>query len=326
MVDVLLATYNGECYLREQIESILNQTHDKWRLIIRDDGSSDSTKEIIEEYANVYPQKIEVITDSFGNMGVVRNFKELLKHSEGQYVMFCDQDDIWDCNKIKEELAVMKKTEKENSSLPILVFSDLRGIDYKGDIIFDSFNKKNGFYLEKIIFSRLLFKNTVTGCTMIINKLLRQYLLDMPDDIKVHDHWAVLVCLVNNGVVKYIDKATVSYRQHSKNVIGDKSLSKRDIFKKIVDVSTYNERKKQTVNYYKKVEHQISTLNRLYIGRMDADTRKLMEVLNNIWTQSPIKRIVYLYKYKCLQKGIYVNILLIMYYFKWGKGHNIKDF
>lgn len=322
MVDILLATYNGEKYLRKQIESILNQTYDMWHLLIRDDGSSDATKKIIKEYVCAYPSKIENIEDNRGNVGVVRNFKSLLQRSEHEYIMFCDQDDIWDHNKISREVKVMKEAEAQNNLKPILVFSDLREIDSEENILVDSFNTKNRFSLDKIILSQILFRNVVTGCTMLINKFLANELLNMPDDIKMHDHWVTLACLVNNGCIRYINTPTVSYRQHSGNVIGDKSLSKRDIIKKIFGIADYNEGKKKTVTYYKKVEYQIHMLYKLYKEQISKKNKEMLEDFDKIWIKPPGKRIYYLFKYRCFQKRMYDNLLLIMYFYKWGSNSN----
>ena len=118
-----MATYNGEKYLREQIDSILKQTFKDWKLIIRDDGSKDKTIEILNEYEKK-DKRIKVLQDNKGNLGVAKNFEELLKNSSGEYVMFSDQDDYWMKNKIEKYIKVLEKLDKENLKNPLLIHSN----------------------------------------------------------------------------------------------------------------------------------------------------------------------------------------------------------
>jgi rhamnosyltransferase len=121
-IDILMATYNGEKYIHEQIESIINQTYKNWRLLISDDGSVDGTVEIIKKYIKK-DKRIELIEDNLGNLGVVKKFRELLKRAEADYIMFSDQDDIWLNNKIERTLNEVFKF-KERIEAPLLIHSD----------------------------------------------------------------------------------------------------------------------------------------------------------------------------------------------------------
>ncbi|MBS5112853.1 MAG: glycosyltransferase [Coprobacillus cateniformis] len=109
MVDILLATYNGEKYIREQIDSILNQTYQDFRILIRDDGSKDETVSIIENYTKKYQGKIVLIQDNIECGSSVSNFMELSKHATADYIMYCDQDDYWFTNKIDSSLNAIRK-------------------------------------------------------------------------------------------------------------------------------------------------------------------------------------------------------------------------
>lgn len=319
MVDILMATYNGSHFIIEQIESIIHQTYKEWQLIIRDDGSTDNTLEIINEYQKMYPKKITIVNDNVGNLGVVKNFKELLHYSTSNYIMFCDQDDIWECTKIEREVAEIIEIENEsNTNVPILCFSDLSGIDANNNIIFDSFNRRNKFICDKIQFSKLLFGNVVTGCTVIFNKLVRDELFKMPDDVKMHDHWAVLSCMVNDGVVRYINQSLVMYRQHSHNVIGDNHSDKKEKINRIIHIREYKNRINKTILYFKQLERQIEYLNDRYKDSMCDEYLNTIEILNSIWDYSCFRRICILFKLKCFQFDIYRNILMIMYYGIWG--------
>ena len=128
-IDILMAAYNGERYISEQIESILSQTFTDWRLLIRDDASTDNTPTIIESYAAKYPGKIEIVHDEAVCKSSTKNFFEILKHAEADYVMFSDQDDVWLPYKVQITYDNMKKAERDNPGKPIVVFTGMQVVD-----------------------------------------------------------------------------------------------------------------------------------------------------------------------------------------------------
>ena len=324
-IDILMATYNGEKYIGKQIDSILRQTYDNWNLLIRDDGSTDATTSIISEYKRRNPEKIVIIEDDEGNLGVTGNFKRLLLSSQSDYVMFCDQDDIWDSSKVYQEINMMKEKEKEFGLIPILVFSDLKGIDGNDKILFESFRKKNGFSSDSCRLSRMLYENVATGCTMLINCPLKKLLYNIPDAVRVHDHWAILICLLNEGQAVYLNQATVLYRQHEGNVIGDNSTSALTKICKILSFRKYREGKERTIAYYRKIEEQINLLYQQNFSpeeRTEKESIKLCFTLANIWKQTCWKRITILKRNNCFQNSFYTNMLMLCYYFRWGKQAN----
>ncbi|MHB9334492.1 glycosyltransferase, partial [Fusobacterium polymorphum] len=105
-IEILMATYNGEKYVGEQIDSIIHQTYKNWKLLIRDDNSTDKTLEILKEYEKK-DKRIKIIEDKKGNLGFVKNFEELLNNSKEDWVMFSDQDDYWLENKIEKYVAIL---------------------------------------------------------------------------------------------------------------------------------------------------------------------------------------------------------------------------
>ena len=120
MIDILLATYNGAAYIREQIDSILQQTVADWHLLVHDDGSTDGTVDIVREYVQT-DKRIRLVEDGERHLGVAKNFLHLLKYSTAEYAMFCDQDDIWIDNKVEVMLGVI--ADKDNTR-PQAVFSN----------------------------------------------------------------------------------------------------------------------------------------------------------------------------------------------------------
>jgi len=222
MVDILLSTYQSEKYIEDQINSILNQTHSEWRLIIRDDGSSDSTVQILNKYKSNYPDKVFILNDNKDNIGTVKSYEYLLDSVNSEYIMFCDHDDIWVPDKIATSIIKMTEMEKNNPKLPILVHSDLTVVDSNADIIHSSFwhfSKLNPQIL--VNFNYLGVCNGITGCTVLINKKAKEVSLPFSKNTRMHDAWIAL-CVSKYGKVGYIGKPTVLYRQHELNQIGAK--------------------------------------------------------------------------------------------------------
>ena len=223
MIDILLACFNGEKYITEQIDSILNQSYQNWNLIIRDDGSKDRTLEIVKEYIDMYPSKIHLIESTVPSGSAKMNFFQLMQVSTQSYVMFCDQDDIWFSDKVQITLEKMIQTEYEYPDLPILVHSDLEVVDEKGRKIADSlyhYQSIDVSYFNRI--ERMLVQNTVTGCTMMINRSMLNLVASMPSQAIMHDWWIALFA-ISHGHIEYINEPTIYYRQHERNEVGAKN-------------------------------------------------------------------------------------------------------
>lgn len=218
MIDILLSTYNSEKYLLQQIESFFYQTYSNWRLIIRDDGSTDGTLQILNKLAQTYHDKI--IVHSGSNIGVIKSFECLLGLSDAEYIMFSDHDDVWLENKIEETLLKMRKMEINHSEKPLLVFTNLKVVDENLQLIHESFWKYARLNINILTdFNYLAVCNCVTGCTIMINRKAKDICLPFSEKTKMHDSWiALIVC--KYGIIDYVDDTTILYRQHSENVFG----------------------------------------------------------------------------------------------------------
>ena len=221
MVTVLLAVYNGERYLSEQIDSILNQTVSDVKIIIRDDGSKDSSPDIIEEYAKKYADRITVFSgDPTGS--AMTNFHEMLKSSDDDYIMFSDQDDVWFEDKVRITLDKMLAAENGEPEKPVLVHTDLTVTDKNMNVIADSFFAYQKIFPDDLSLNRLLVQNYVTGCTVMINRALKNRALPIPAEAAMHDWWLALAAAVFGKIVT-VRKPTVYYRQHGDNSVGAKA-------------------------------------------------------------------------------------------------------
>lgn len=222
-VGIVMATYNGMKYVREQIDSILANTYTDWKLWIWDDGSKDNTVSILKEYEDKYPNKI-IVHENPKNLGVVLNFLDAARQCDTEYVMFCDQDDVWMANKIQRTLDTMKKTEeKMGSDYPITVFTDATVVDGKLNNIQSSFYQASRLDTKKVDINHLLIENKLLGCTIMMNYAVKDLLTNLPKSARVHDWWIALLtsCF---GKIVYLPKATLLYRQHENNVIGNQNF------------------------------------------------------------------------------------------------------
>jgi glycosyltransferase involved in cell wall biosynthesis len=221
IIDILLSTFNGEKYLSELLDSLINQSYNNFNLIIRDDGSTDDTMLILNRKKNKFRNKLILIEDNLGNIGPSKSFIELIKKSNSNYMMFCDQDDIWYRDKI--EISLENITSYPIKNLPLLVFTDLEVVDDNLNHITNSMLKSHNIEPNYLIndFYKMISINPVAGCTMIINKKAKEYILPFPDLKHVFDHWiAVNICIF--GKIIFINRPSIKYRQHINNEVGNK--------------------------------------------------------------------------------------------------------
>lgn len=218
-LDILMAVYNGSKFLEEQLDSVLGQSCGEFRLIICDDCSDDGSRGIIEKYAALHPDKITVIYNS-KNIGAKESFFKLLSASDADHIMFCDQDDIWQKDKVRLTAECMRASE---NGLPTLVHTDLSVIDENGDEISPSMLKMQKIDANRTDLNELLVQNIVTGCTAMINRPLAA-LVKKPACPTLHDWWlALTACLF--GQIVFLPETTIRYRRHSKNIRGAKNMA-----------------------------------------------------------------------------------------------------
>lgn len=220
---IIMAVYNGEQYLEEQIDSILQNSCQNFTLHIFNDHSQDHSQKIIEEYVQTYPGRI------FGhhhndNHGVIRNFLEGTQVMDADYYMFCDQDDVWLPHKIKHTLQAMKKWEAEAGDKPCVIFGDARTVDQNLREIAPSFQRQSGYHTDALDPAHILMENKLIGCTIMFNRPLQQILTEFPTEIRMHDWWIALIGSFLGKIV-YLDEPLLLYRQHGGNVVGGSSFT-----------------------------------------------------------------------------------------------------
>lgn len=217
-ISVCMATYNGEKYIKEQLESILCQLNKNDELIISDDSSTDHTVNITKSCDD---KRIKLFENQRFKSPIF-NFENALKHATGEIIILADQDDIWEPNKIE----IIKRYIQEYD----LVLSDAFIIDKYGNILQDSFYKLNS---SKSGFIKNIIKNSYLGCTMAFNKKILDKSLPFPNDLPMHDWWIGLIGEMY-GKTYFIEDKLISYRRHGNNVSPTGEKSKYSFFQKII--------------------------------------------------------------------------------------------
>lgn len=260
-IDILMATYNGEKYVRNQIDSILSQTYSEFRLVICDDSSSDNTYNILKEYERK-DERI-IVCRNEENLGYIKNFEKLLTLVENKYFMFADQDDVWYETKVEY---TFRKLEENNADL---VFTDLEVVDENLNTLNSSFNslmKIRNKILKSDGYNKVYLYNVVTGCTILAKSAYIKDILPLPNNRNlIHDHYIPLVISLKGGKVEYLDKPTLKYRQHTNNQVGtSRYTAKLKSFDEVrshlinVKISIF----KEYVNLSDKFGTEVTTMNK----------------------------------------------------------------
>ena len=225
-VDILMATYNGEQYVREQIESIQAQTYKEWRLLVSDDCSTDDTLGIVRGIAGT-DRRIQIVSSGTRYGSAKANFMSLLSGVSADYAMFCDQDDVWLPDKVAISLKRMKELEEVYGvDKPLMVFTDMRVVDSCLRTINESFERASNINPMRTKFNQVLAQSIGAGCTMLINRKAVDLGLRMQSthNMIMHDWWLSLVCSAF-GAIAFVEQKTSLYRQHGANEVGAKEFS-----------------------------------------------------------------------------------------------------
>ena len=306
MIDILLAVYNSEKYLTQQLDSIFSQTYTNWRILIVDDCSSDKTCAIIEKYMQKYPEKIVLYKNSrnIGNPSL--NFFKLLKMSTSEYAMFCDHDDVWLCDKIELTLIAMKQKESQNPDLPILVHTDLKVVDCNLNVLAESMVLAQKLNPNAKTLRELVVQNNVTGCAAMLNRKLVLMASLVPKGAVMHDWWVALIAAAF-GAIEFVDRPTILYRQHGANQVGFKNASKISyVFNRFLN---RHEIKSSVLKTYIQCR---SFLNR-YRKILSPDQKKLLESYLQVSHGNKLQRVLRLVCGGFLKHGFFRKLGQVIY-------------
>jgi len=251
-VDIAMATYNGERFIAEQLLSIQKQTYPYWTLYISDDASTDNTIKIIKDFASTDSRIKLINTERQG--GVVNNFNRALLATDAEYVLLSDQDDYWPEQRLNNLLTAMMEKPQDNVAM---VFSDLTLVDENLNTVSESFYKSRSINpTENINCNMLIWKCSVYGCSVIVNRKLLKKCLPMPEGITMHDNWLALNAATESGLYFY-NHQTILYRQHSNNVVGGAG---KTLWAKITTLPLTI---KKVINYRKKITRLITAAKKI---------------------------------------------------------------
>ena len=297
---VILCTYNGEKYLEKQIKSIMEQDREDFCLLYSDDGSTDSTKAILQSLQEKYGRRMRAFPRPMHSGSPAKHFLSILSAlAKGEvetdnleYIFLADQDDEWFPDKLSKTISVIKEEERKfGESLPILCHTDCSLVNSRGELLAKSYRRYQKLPGASCRFSRLLLQNHVTGASVGINKALLQYCKEIPVEVKMHDHWLALLanCF---GEIQYLPYASYAYRQHGENVLGAKKAS---ILQECGDrLAAFGEKDKEDTIHssYRVLFAQGRELKRLFGDRLPEIKRKVLEAFLSLEGKSRQGKII----------------------------------
>jgi glycosyltransferase involved in cell wall biosynthesis len=313
VVSILLATFNGISFLKDQIDSILAQDYENWLLFISDDGSVDDTITLIKKYRDKYKEKIFLIknTHYFGNAR--DNFFNLLMRTPGDLFFFCDQDDYWEKNKLSKLISAYDTLPESEKKKPILIHSDLMVVDANMDMMAKSFFKFSNINPEKNRLRNVVVQNIVTGCTMMINKPLKDRIAsnlkkneNLYEHIIMHDWYCALVAAAFGKII-CVNQPLVKYRQHGKNSVGAKNVW--SIKYLLGRLKNYSKVKINLIN----TQRQVYVFSRMYADELSFADKKLLITYASINNFIKFYRIFFVIRYGFLKHGLFRIIEQIIF-------------
>lgn len=251
-VVVLLATYNGQKHLAELLNSLVNQSYKEFIIVAHDDGSDDGTLDLLGEYEDRFPDNFLILKDNICCGGAKENFSHLIRSVDFDYAFFCDQDDVWNENKIQEHMEVLCQQSNE---VPCVVYSDLKVVDEHLNVISESMweFQNTGPHLTRNI-KKLACRNSLTGCAMAFNNAAASlYRASDTSDILMHDWWMALVVAKAHGKLIPIDRPLILYRQHGFNEVGAQRFSLKTIMFKLSNARRFFSEQASVYNMSRKL-------------------------------------------------------------------------
>ena len=313
-VAILLATYNGEKFLRQQLDSILNQNYCDFSLYISDDNSSDSTLSIIIEYLQK-DSRIHLLPKHKSKGSACCNFLHLLENVESDIYLLCDQDDLWTPDHVSS-LVNAYITIENNTKQPVLVHGDLTVVDEDLTILDKSFLRYTN--LPHVIENKHSFfvQNNVTGCASLVNKVLKEYVFSSRDFlyqhislIPMHDCFFATIAKYF-GTIRFVKKQIVFYRQHSLNVVGAKKCKGMQylverFFKMLRNQNNVMLEINKNMNY-------AFFFCENFKKEISKSEYEILKQFSNIRKKNKLMRIFFILKHKFIKHGFHRNIKLFI--------------
>jgi len=293
-----LSVYNGEQFIADQLDSLLQQTYQDFHIYACDDCSTDSTYAIIQDYCARYPGRIAATRSAQNSGGAKHNAIRLMIEHREDYLMLCDQDDVWLPNKIEITLAKLKEMENRYGiDVPLMVHTDLEVVDAQLETIQPSFWAAMNSNCYKNKLHNLVIQNIITGCTVMYNRALAELIWAEPGFMVMHDWWLGLAAAAF-GYIEPMEIQTIKYRQHANNDIGAK------------DVRTMSYKFKRLLNYGE-VKHAVNMTYRqaesfleMYRERLTAEQIRLLVEYSAMPNHNKVKKWITICRLGTFKNGV----------------------
>lgn len=295
-----MATYNGEKYLEQQLESLAHQTYQDFLLLVHDDGSTDRTRDILKKWEKEQKISMFFLDDGQCLRDSSKNFVYLLSYAEKElgdfsYYMFCDQDDVWREDKVEITLEKIQQEEQKCPG-PILVHTDLEVVDENLITLESSYMKYRSIDPTITALNRMLIQNNVTGCTMLWNHKLNQLIRWEQMHPAMHDWWISLTATLLGRVV-FLNQSTIFYRQHGENVVGATKVNSLSfILRRLSNLKHVRMKFRQSVK-------QAQDLKKQYGSLCNQQDRKYLEVFSRLYQVNKMTRLYLILKYRFLKQS-----------------------
>lgn len=295
---IMMASYNGEKYIEEQIVSIISQDYENWHLVIQDDGSKDTTVEIVKKYVE-QDSRIELWINTYKH-GAYYNFHSMInkcKSLKYDYYLFVDHDDIWLPFKLKEMVNYCKNNTLFDLSIPIMVYADMSIIDAKGNITNRSIHSILG--LQYGNWRSSFFNHNVFGCNTIMNRALFKIVPKMDLDVSIckimsHDNYYAKYAAIKGKLI-YFNKITMLYRRYGNNVTAQHSYNNN--FSKIIKrLSNVDKLAEDHARTYNQSLYTIEVLKKC--NDLSNEELKNINEIEKVIRLGGINAVIYFIKYK----------------------------
>jgi len=307
MITVLMGTFNGEKYVGEQLDSLLGQTMLPDRILIHDDRSTDATSTILKEYRSAHPGLIDVVVNEENSGGSGRNFMSMMTVVRDDYLMLCDQDDVWLPDKVQKSYEKMTQMEAQwGADVPCLMHSDLRVVDEDLTPEASSFRESTFANYDRTTLRDQLIQNTATGCTIMYNRALADFVTRTPNDMVMHDWWISLIAAAF-GHMGHIDDCTILYRQHNENQIGVTDM--RTWRYKFMRFFNPDQVKADIAKTYPQARQFLD----FFADRLDPAQIKLLQDYCSIPTKSKLGRIASVIRWGFWKTGFSRNVAYLLF-------------
>ena len=298
MISILLATYNGAKYLSELLDSLFAQTIQDFTLYIYDDCSTDDTVRIIESYSREHPGRI-IFTRRSSNSGSAKfSFLDMMTAHQDDYVMLCDQDDVWLPHKIELTLKGMKQAEQEHGNLtPLLIHTELLVTHEDTTQEIGQYHILANLDCSRISLNCAIVQNIAIGCTIMYNRALSQLIIKPCQFYVMHDWWLFLIASAL-GKIKYLEQETLLYRQHGTNSIGvSDTRTIRYILRRLRNSSRIRQALLES-------SIQADTFLRAYISKLTEKQKHLLKTYAEIPQMPKLKKITTLLKLQTIKNSL----------------------